>query len=470
MPTIEGILLKRLAAFLELYSIDLTEGVIVAFSGGADSLSLLSLLKTLAPDAPLQALYVNHNLRSKQELEGEISLNRENCERLHVKLKIAEARKGELEALSRRRKCGVEEAGRYFRYQVLEREMKSLSYSYIATAHTLDDQKETLLMRMFQGSRLHFAQPIKIVDSYRIRPLCNTSRNEIEAYLEQKNLNWSTDSTNKSSIYLRSVIRHNLIPQIEAVFPRWENGLLRLSDELNQIERYLQKEAAALFNRTAEIDYAMDRVVLRLEVLERLDPVLIRRILFIAFDHLDLGKKVRLPDRSVDMIVEAVGCYKKRSRMDVVSSAVSFTEDCLIWEKASAPLGASYISLVYSEYTRLFDRFYLHREVLLPDEKGRVDQVWISDEAVRGTLIVRSAQDEDVIQLAGGTKKVSALFGEWKIPRQHRWKVPILCDDEGVLAVLGSMFTGRTRVAQRVISSPLAPMETTLYSVLIMEG
>ena len=97
-------------------------------------------------------------------------------------------------------------------------------------------------------------------------------------------------------------------------------------------------------------------------------------------------------------------------------------------------------------------------------------KVWIGDEVIVGKLVVRSFEDQDTIELKEGTKKVSSLLASWHIDFSDRWRVPLLVDDDGVLAVLGACFSGKDRVAKRALLSPLARKLTTLYSVRIIEG
>ncbi len=470
MSTTEGILLKRLTSFCLTHHIDLSKGVLVAFSGGADSLSLLSLLSCIAPSHRVKALYVNHNLRSEKELHEEIALNEENCKRLNVPLSIATAKKGEIEQIARLRKCGIEEAARYYRYRELEKVKEGSSFAYIATAHSEDDQKETLLMRLFQGSRLHFAHPIKAIDSGRIRPLLNTSRLEIEEYLNEKGFKWSSDSTKDEKLFLRSQIRHSMLPSLDSIFPKWREGLFRLSDELEEIECYLEGEVNHYVDKVCSLEEGGSRLQVSLSPLSSVSSVILRRLIYRFFNMLSFDKRVRLPEQSVNQIMEAIKDEEARGRIDVVSSMITFAKDKMIWEKSSAPLGASYISLVYSDYTFLCESYYLHKKVLKPDEKGKEGQIWIPNEVITGTLIVRSYKPNDTIHLKNGTKKVSTLFSEWGVLPSQRWKVPLLVDDRGVLAILGKSFSGNNRVAKRALVSPLAPKETTLYSVLIIEG
>jgi tRNA(Ile)-lysidine synthase len=467
--TIEKSLLDTFSIYLHTYKISNDDGIIVAFSGGADSLALLSLLATIHPKNRIKAVYVNHLLRSEDELDREIEINRDNCKSIDVEFCLIKVEKGEIEKLSVMRKNGIEEAARHIRYKKLEEFRIFSSFSYIATAHTHDDQNETLLMRMFQGSRLNFASPIEEKHELLIRPLLNIKRAHIEEYLKVKKLNWVEDSTNRSTDYLRNNIRHTLIPVINQVFPSWDKGLRRVSDEVAQLSEYVDEKAKEVASNVIRINSSSDEVNIDVKVLSQNSPPIIRRVLYIAYNRLPFETPIRLPSKSVDDIVQAIK-DKRNCRLDVTNSTIIISLDELKWKKGQIPLGVAYFSLVYSTYTHLFHSYYLFKEELCCTQEMDTTKVWIGDEVIVGKLVVRSFEDHDTIELKEGTKKVSSLLASWHIDFSDRWRIPLLVDDDGVLAVLGTCFLGKDRVAKRALLSPLARKLTTLYSVRIIEG
>ena len=470
MLTIEKSLLNKVQSSLNMHKIFKNEGIIVAFSGGADSLALLSLLATMYPMHLIKAVYVNHKLRSEDELNKEIEMNRANCAHLKVPFILVDLLEGEVEALTKERQNGIEEAARYIRYIKLGEILSFSSYSFLATAHTKDDQNETLLMRMFQGSRHNFISPIKGQQKTLIRPMLDITRDEIEAYLEMKGLSWVEDSTNNTTIYLRNKIRHTLIPVLEEVFPAWDEGLSRLSEEFGELSVYVENRAREVAEKTITLGFSLDEVIIDLTHLSKEAPIIIRRVLYIAYDRLPFETPIRLPSKSVDDIIDSIDQKKSSTRLDIAESTLIFTKDTLIWKKGKIPLGVAYFSLVYSTYTYLFQSYYLFREEQVYTFRMDTTKVWIDDSVVMGKLVVRSYQEQDSIELKEGTKKVSSLFASWHIEPSVRWQIPLLVDDDGVIAILGRCFLGKDRVAKRAFLSPLADKLTTLYSVLIKKG
>lgn len=177
--------------------------LLVAFSGGSDSLALLSLL----PASRTRALYVNHRLRSRQELEKELMLNRENARRLSIPLEIVELDEKEVENLALQEKIGLEAAARKLRYRILF----SSDADYILTAHHQDDQCETFIMRILDGSPVHRLEGIREREGRLVRPLLSCPKSLINSYLIEAGLVYSEDSTNLDTQYRRNSLRHGML-------------------------------------------------------------------------------------------------------------------------------------------------------------------------------------------------------------------------------------------------------------------
>ncbi len=191
---------ERVEAFLKREGIKKDDRVQVAFSGGADSLCLVSLLSSLGQNT--LAIYINHNLRSQEELEKEIELNVANCRTLNVPLKIITLEKGSVESYGREHGLSLEAAARALRYQALD------EYPLVFTAHNKDDQVESVMMKLLWGGTLLSLGGIRERRGKYLRPLLETSRAEIEEYIKEQNLTASQDSTNNELFCNRNRVRH----------------------------------------------------------------------------------------------------------------------------------------------------------------------------------------------------------------------------------------------------------------------
>ena len=210
--------------------------LLVAYSGGMDSSTLLTILAETRI-CPLRAVHVVHNLRPAEELKIERKAVITRCRELKLPLTIATIRSGTIEGLARRKKIGIEAAAREIRYGVLRRCALRFGIDAICTAHNADDQLETLLSRFLSSSSIDGLAGIRALQSIGegislLRPLLQVPRSAIELYADSRKLPFSSDSSNSSVDYQRNRIRHRICPMLDREFPGWRKGLLGTSAKL----------------------------------------------------------------------------------------------------------------------------------------------------------------------------------------------------------------------------------------------
>ncbi|MBB6212897.1 tRNA lysidine(34) synthetase TilS [Borreliella californiensis] len=214
--------------------------VIVAFSGGADSTTLLLNLKYYLGNNVI-AFYFAHFIRSDNEQNKEIEHVKGFCDLYNISLQI---KKCDIDIKSESARLGVsiEELARKYRYNALENALKENGANYIALAHNENDQIETIIMRFFQGSFLDGLSGIPCVNKNIIRPLLEVSRLEIENFLSMNNIGFFVDSTNAQNLYLRNRVRNNLLPVIKKIFKGYEKCLKRISEFSKEFSDYFEKD------------------------------------------------------------------------------------------------------------------------------------------------------------------------------------------------------------------------------------
>jgi tRNA(Ile)-lysidine synthase len=266
--------------------------MILALSGGIDSVVLLELLRELEPrfELHLSALHVNHQLSPNADAWQAF------CERL------CEARSISLKSVRVKvmRGCGesLEAAARKARYAVLEKQLAE----WIVFAQHLDDQAETFLLQLLRGAgaRGLSAMPVlresgglrgSAAPRY-LRPLLDAERAEIEAYAEEHKLEWIEDESNKSLCFDRNYLRHRVLPELAKRFPGYRETLTRASRNLG--------EAARLLDELAEIDaqHAIVPAGLRLEALRRLNSERAGNLLryFLRVSGMPMASRKRLAE------------------------------------------------------------------------------------------------------------------------------------------------------------------------------
>ncbi len=185
--------------------------LLIAVSGGSDSVALAYILHELSENLQLKKIaiaHVNHGLRG-EESDGDEQLVREIAEKL--KCKFYSKRLSDLSLDS----SSLEESARNERYTFFQQLKKEHNFDYIVTAHTADDQAETVLFRMIRGSGINGLRAIQALrDDGVIRPLLSISKNELLSWLDQKGYTFRVDSTNSDSRFRRNYLRHKVLPSI----------------------------------------------------------------------------------------------------------------------------------------------------------------------------------------------------------------------------------------------------------------
>ena len=276
--------------------------ICVAISGGADSVALLLTLHA-ANTTPreslgvgLSAAHVDHGIRPAEESAADHQFVEALCARLDIPLHFHR-----VNVPARATQAGetIEEAARAVRYDFFHSLIASGQADSILTAHTLDDQAETVLMKFLRGAwteGLSAIHPIVAVPGNRsgkiLRPFLNTRRADIEAFLRQSNQSWREDSTNTDTAYTRNRIRHELLPLLRDYNPNLDQSLANLAELAREEESRWQTELSRLLPQLIlpgkpvrgggrSVATAPGEAALAIEIdrLRPLDPALRRRVL-----------------------------------------------------------------------------------------------------------------------------------------------------------------------------------------------
>lgn len=211
------------------------EKVVVAISGGADSVALLLVLRGLGYDCV--ALHCNFHLRQEESLRDERFVM-ELCKRLRTPLKVIEFNTAEYAA---KKKISIEMAAREQRYEAFERYRQETGARAIAVAHHRDDSAETILLNLMRGTGIKGLRGIQPKNGYIIRPLLCVGRNDILDYLKWRREDFVTDSTNLTSDFTRNKIRLEIIPLMESINPSIINSLTQTATHLTEAEKVYAK-------------------------------------------------------------------------------------------------------------------------------------------------------------------------------------------------------------------------------------
>lgn len=231
---------KILKTIKEYNLIEPEDIVLVAVSGGPDSMCLLNSLYNLKDKLKIKKIaiaHVNHMLRSEAEEETQYVKRFAELKNIDFFVKYVDIKK-----ISENNKIGEEEAGRKERYKFFEEVAQKINANKIAIAHNYNDNAETVLMHLMRGAGISGLSGIKpFREEKYIRPIIKCSREEIEQYCEEKGLNPKYDESNKNNLYTRNRIRNQLIPFIKEKFnPNIIDTLNRVSSVVMEEENYIE--------------------------------------------------------------------------------------------------------------------------------------------------------------------------------------------------------------------------------------
>ena len=249
-PGVAAATVGKVIATAEKYNL-ISEGdsIVVALSGGADSVTLLNILYSIKEkyNLTLYAAHLNHGIRGV-EADNDEKFCKILCENYNIEFFVKHI---DVPKLCAEQKISAELCGRNERYKFFD-ELSVKLNAKIATAHTASDNAETLLFNLSRGSSLLGASAIPPRRGSIIRPLIELSRGEIESFCAAKKLAYVTDSTNLSDDYTRNKIRHNIIPVLTGINPGAEQAMLEFSRDCAQVGEFLEQCAEDILNSAKE--------------------------------------------------------------------------------------------------------------------------------------------------------------------------------------------------------------------------
>lgn len=431
------------------------EKVVVAVSGGPDSVALLHLLWRLKGDlgVDLHVAHLDHRLR-EEESRADAAFVLSLAKRLGLQATV-ESR----DVLATWRQTGgsIEEVARRVRYEFLERVAERVGGDKIATGHHADDQAETVLLWLVRGAGTAGLAGIPGVRSQRVaRPLIEIRRAEIEEYLNQQGLNPCQDSSNLETTYLRNKIRWKLLPLLKEEFnpnivPTLGRSAVILRDEDECLEEQVSKHLAQVVKKNSGRKLVLDidallryHVTIRRRMIRRSIRMLKGSLYRIGFDHiqglLELAEKG--PNGRIVHLPERLSAERTRDGLIVKrGSSAAFHREVKVPGQTEIPEIEAELKIET-----------LSREAIPSDlhtpEKG---VAYFDGEIKRWPLYVRNRRRGDRFQPLGmkGSKKLKGYFIDQKVPRLERDEIPILTAGDEIVWVVGWRPSERFKVTDK---------------------
>ena len=426
--------------------------LLICVSGGADSMCLLEVMRHISyeRDFGIAVAHFNHELRGDESDRDETFVML-ICEQHGIPFYSG---RGDVSTYAKKRGLSTEEAARDMRYEFFFDTADKLGALKIATAHTINDNAETMIINLARGAGTNGMSGIPPVRNNVVRPLLRITRHEVLSFIAERDIPFVEDSTNALEIHTRNKVRHRLIPLVESINPRFCEAASTASQLFRADEEFIS-DIAELFIHdccTGLTANAADLAVLPFSVSSRV----IRKLYVLGTQG------------------EGIAAFPAESRRP---NSLSFNHVLDVLALCSADNPSAGISLPGMTVHREYDRIIFDAEQkpddnefapiyptignssiilslglkitckLVPFDDNISKSALNSNFAsflfksldICGKIAVRPRREGDSIRLGAGgrTKTLKKLFIEKKIPARKRALVPVISDDEGVLAVFG---------------------------------
>lgn len=398
-------MLNKVSAFIRQYQmLEPGDQVVCALSGGADSVALLWALYLLKDklQITLSAAHFNHGLRG-EESDRDQAFAEQLCNRYDIPLYVGS---GCVTAGEK----GLEAAARAARYQFFD-----TLPGKIATAHTADDNAETVLMHLIRGTGLKGMGGISPIRGKVVRPMLTVTRQEVLDFLQAYCLEHIEDSSNDTDVFLRNRIRHHVMPLLHQENPSLSENLSQMALRMRQDEQVLQALADKELPTVSQL-CAMEQPLRRRYLAAFLEQCGIREP---EAEHIALAEKLVFSEKPSARgdFPGGIQICRNYDRMEKLEAAAEIPTAILPCPGRVEWAGNIAVCCRQAEEPVLqWDRFTVYAQ---------------------GNVVVRSRKTGDTIRLNGGTKTLKKLFADRKIPAWQREQIPVVADDAGVLAVWG---------------------------------
>lgn len=389
--------------------------VLIGVSGGADSIALLEFFVSVKEkyDLDICVAHIEHGIRGEDSV-NDAEFVKNYCKKLGVNfyLKTIDAPN-----LAKKAKMGVEEYSRMARYDFFN----TIECDKIATAHNFTDNIETLLFRLARGTGLKGACSIPAVRGKIIRPFIEVSSGEIRKWCNDNNIPYRVDCTNSDSAYSRNLIRLEILPLFEKLNANYQDNIENFISDVNEDYAFIDDYVKSIYPKIVknnEID---------LPKLNELDLSIKKRILIMFFDENGYSLN-RIHLQSVIDITLKSGKSQIKENIFAISAKGKIR---------------------IAKFNDLNKKDEFVTKILNIDEfKDKNIDFYCDCDKIVGNIIIRAKQAGDRIKPAGRnvSKTLKKLFNESAYPVEKRDKKIVVCDDSGIVGVIGLCADERVKV------------------------
>ena len=412
------------------------DSVIIALSGGADSVSLFHVILSIKELYSLNvfAAHVNHNLRGA-ESERDENFVRELCKNHNVPIFVKSV---DIASLSEKQKISEELCGRNVRYEFFS-QLADEKNAKILTAHTADDSCETLIYNIARGTSLNGLCGIPAIRGNIYRPLIEVTSKQIREYCKSNNFSYVTDSSNLTDEYTRNKIRHNVIPVLTEINQSFIAGSVDFFGRMREINEYFEKIAYEnLLKCTCKNGYSCD-------MLKKVPKALLSQMIALIINQSGAEADSRHIKLCIDIIQNGGAVCLKNGKKAVSSQGVfRITDESNCISELEPVRLNSELEILYNAKRYFFEKKSFDKSIV--NDNNCFDSSFVTEDTV-----VRTRKEGDTFTLPNRcvTKSLKKLFIELKIPREKRNSILLVANGNDVLWIEGIGASHNARVTKK---------------------
>jgi tRNA(Ile)-lysidine synthase len=434
-------LLAKVTATLDHYGmVEKGSGIVVAVSGGPDSVAMLRLLNELKSDFDLRMVvaHLDHGLRTESHLDAEF------VRRLAQELDLPfQVERTDVRSLAAAAGISVEEAGRRARYSFFERIREATDAGTVATAHHRDDELETFFLRILRGSSLMGLKGIPPVRGRIIRPLITSCRAEVLAFLVSEGYDFCVDRTNLEAASDRNFIRNRFLPLVRERFPEFGAPLKRTMDLIRKEDEFIESEAMRIYAHS--VSHEQEDLVFDLASLKHVPEVLFCRIILLGLYELS-GPDVRWQRVHAESVFHMVRGRNPSAIIDLPAGLKVWREYEKVRLSAQTRVIDAPFRIVVNEPGRVeIPRGGMHLEfrvstaARVPSRDQEGSRAVFDAEGMSFPIVLRPPKPGDRFRPWGmdGVRKLKKVLIDAKVPRRMRTSLPLLVKDDEIVWIPG---------------------------------
>lgn len=413
--------------------------VILAFSGGPDSVYLLYHLLNIQKKHPFKIIiaHFNHKLRGRASDKDEL-FSKKTAKKYRLKF---ETDNSDIGNYAKKYKLSTEDAARKKRYEFLLKIRAENNADYIITAHHLDDNLETFFLNFTRGSGIKGLKSMDFINGFLLRPLLETTKDEILLYLKAKKLKYRVDKTNKDITFKRNRIRAKIIPELKKIQPNINNLFIRTRSQLAELDEFMDISAKKWIkenNINKEEPFKSQLFEFPTKEFLILHPALKSRIIHKVYEYFHNnieGISDTLIKRALNLIKSGATGKKIPFGKNTVLTKTSKTFLCLPKKNTSK---IKYKKIKIPGITR-FEYGEIRASIKDSNTINKKDIINLDYSKLKLPLYIRSKKPGDKIKILGmkGTKKIKDIFIDKKVPSFKRNIIPIFVDNKNEIIAIG---------------------------------